>query len=139
GQNIGRDPQLTTPGVGRADVWVFDADHLGAPLGGAPLTVITLFADTPRALAVTADGRTVYAAAFQSGNRTTSVHERVITFNGGLPPPLPPPPGGPAPPPPQGGEVHGGPAGHPHPPLHHDRPPRAPPPHTTPPPPHRVS
>ncbi|HEX8113611.1 MAG TPA: beta-propeller fold lactonase family protein, partial [Kofleriaceae bacterium] len=88
GQNTGRDPQLTTPGVGRADVWVFDADHLGASLGGTPLTVITLFADTPRALAVTADGRTVYAAAFQSGNRTTSVHERVITFHGGLPPPL---------------------------------------------------
>ena len=28
------DPQLTTPGVGRADVWVFDADDLGATLGG---------------------------------------------------------------------------------------------------------
>ena len=26
GQNIPFDPQLTTPGVGRADVWVFDAD-----------------------------------------------------------------------------------------------------------------
>jgi YVTN family beta-propeller protein len=88
GQNTGRDPQLTTPGVGRADVWVFDADHLGDSLGGTPLTVITLFADTPRALAVTGDGRTVYAAAFQSGNRTTSVHERLITFNGGLPPPF---------------------------------------------------
>ena len=24
GENTGRDPQLTTPGVGRADVWVFD-------------------------------------------------------------------------------------------------------------------
>ena len=88
GQNTSRDPQLTTPGVGRADVWVFDAAHLGATLGGTPLTVITLFADTPRALAVTADGRTVYAAAFQSGNRTTAIHERVITFNGGLPPPF---------------------------------------------------
>ena len=30
GQNIPFDPQLTTPGVGRADVWVFDADHLGS-------------------------------------------------------------------------------------------------------------
>ena len=50
------DPQLTTPGVGRADVWVFDADHLGATLGGTPLTIVTLFTDTPRALAVTPDG-----------------------------------------------------------------------------------
>jgi DNA-binding beta-propeller fold protein YncE len=88
GQNTGRDPQLTTPGVGRADVWVFDADHLGAKLGGGPLTVITLFADTPRALAVTPDGRTVYAAAFQSGNRTTALNERVITRDGGMPPPF---------------------------------------------------
>jgi DNA-binding beta-propeller fold protein YncE len=88
GQNTGRDPQLTTPSVGRADVWVFDAAHLGATLGGTPLTVITLFADTPRALAVAADGRTVYAAAFQSGNRTTAVHERLVTHNGGLPPPF---------------------------------------------------
>jgi DNA-binding beta-propeller fold protein YncE len=88
GQNTGRDPQLTTPGVGRADVWVFDADHLGSKLGGAPMTVITLFADTPRALAVAPDGRTVYAAAFQSGNRTTAVNERVFTRDGGLPPPF---------------------------------------------------
>ncbi len=87
GQNTGRDPQLTTPGVGRADVWVFDADHLGASLAGDPLSVVTLFADTPRALAVSADGRTVYAAAFQSGNQTTSIHERIVTPTAGLPPP----------------------------------------------------
>ncbi len=87
GQNTVGDPQSTTPGVGRADVWVFDADHLGASLAGTPLTVITLFADTPRALAVSADGATVYAAAFHSGNRTTSIHERIVTPNGGLPPP----------------------------------------------------
>ena len=29
GQNIPFDPQLTTPGVGRADVWVFNANNLG--------------------------------------------------------------------------------------------------------------
>jgi len=87
GQNTGRDPQLTTPGMGRADVWVFDADDLGDSLGGSPLAVITLFADTPRALAASADGRTVYAAAFQSGNRTTVLGERIITPNGGVPPP----------------------------------------------------
>ncbi len=47
GENTGRDPQLTTPGVGRADVWVFDSDNLGSSLGGDELTVITLFTDTP--------------------------------------------------------------------------------------------
>src|SRR5215469_13393653 len=32
------DPQLTTPGIGRADVWVFDPNNLGtnAGLGGVP-------------------------------------------------------------------------------------------------------
>ena len=39
------------PGVGRADVWVFDAANLGTTLGGTPLRILTLFADTPRALA----------------------------------------------------------------------------------------
>jgi DNA-binding beta-propeller fold protein YncE len=97
GQNTGRDPQLTTPGVGRADVWVFDAGDLGETFTGAPLTVITLFADTPRALAASDDGSTVYAAAFQSGNRTTAINERVITFNGGLPPPFTDAQGAPAP------------------------------------------
>ncbi len=62
------DPQLTTAGVGRADVWVFDADNLGS--AGAPVSIITLFGDTPRALAVTPDGATVYAAIFKSGNQT---------------------------------------------------------------------
>ena len=72
GQNSPVDAQLTTPGVGRADVWVFNANHLGGSLGGNPLTILTLFSDTPRALAVTPDGARVYAAAFHSGNRTTS-------------------------------------------------------------------
>jgi DNA-binding beta-propeller fold protein YncE len=85
GQNTGRDPQLTTASVGRADVWVFDPAALGSSLGGNPITVITLFCDTPRALAVSGDGRTVYAAAFHSGNRTTSIPERIVTNMGGLP------------------------------------------------------
>ena len=51
GQNSPINPQLTTPGVGRADVWVFDAGNLGGSLGGVPLTIVTLFGDTPRALA----------------------------------------------------------------------------------------
>ncbi len=64
------DPQLTTAGVGRADVWVFDATALGTSVGGTPLAVVSLFGDTPRALAVTPDGNTVYVAVFKSGNQT---------------------------------------------------------------------
>jgi DNA-binding beta-propeller fold protein YncE len=86
GQNSQRDPQLTTPGVGRADVWVFDAPA-GVPSSSSPLEVLTFFADTPRALAATRDGRTVYAAAFESGDRTTTIPERVVTRTLGLPPP----------------------------------------------------
>ncbi|WP_165374324.1 MULTISPECIES: hypothetical protein [Sorangium] len=82
GQNIPFDPQITTPGVGRADVWVFDARQLGSSLGGTPLSIVTLFSDTPRALAVTPDGSRVYAAAFHSGNRTTSIDESLVP-NGG--------------------------------------------------------
>jgi DNA-binding beta-propeller fold protein YncE len=78
GQNIPFDPQLTTPSVGRADVWVFDANTLGNTLSGTPLSIITLFTDTPRALAVTPDGTRVYAAGFHSGNRTTTVPESSI-------------------------------------------------------------
>ncbi len=78
GQNNPNDPQLTTPGVGRADVWVFDALALGAPLGGTPLTIVTLFGDTPRALATDPSGSTVYAAVFHSGNQTTTVTEQAV-------------------------------------------------------------
>jgi len=82
---------LTTPGIGRADVWVFDATNLGATLGGTPETILTLFGDTPRALAVTPDGSTVYAAVFHSGNRTTTLSEGVVPNGGeaagGLPEP----------------------------------------------------
>ena len=65
-------PQLTTPGVGRADVWVFDANNLGTTLGGTPLTIVNLFSDTPRALAVTPDGSRVYAAGFTPATRPPS-------------------------------------------------------------------
>jgi hypothetical protein len=68
----------TTPGVGRADVWVFDANALGDSLGGTPLAIATLFTDTPRALAVTPDGSRVYAAGFHTGDQTASVTEQVI-------------------------------------------------------------
>lgn len=80
GQNSPIDPALTTPGLGRANVWVFDADHLGGGLSGSPLTILTLFSDTPRALAVGDDGATVYAAGFKTGNRTTVVSSILFDF-----------------------------------------------------------
>ena len=74
--------KFTTPGIGRADVWVFDANNLGASLTGTPLTIVELFGDTPRALAKSPDGSTVYAAVFHSGNKTTTVNDGAVC-NGG--------------------------------------------------------
>ena len=71
GQNAKFDPKLSTPGTGRADVWVFDANSQGSALGGTPITIVNMFGDTPRALARSTDGSRVYAAIFNSGNRTT--------------------------------------------------------------------
>ncbi|MCY7388569.1 MAG: hypothetical protein LH481_10975, partial [Burkholderiales bacterium] len=76
---------LSTPGRGRADVWVFDANALDESLNGKPLTILTLFADTPRALAVSADGSKVYAAPFMSGNRTTVLHRDALGTGKPLP------------------------------------------------------
>jgi YVTN family beta-propeller protein len=72
------DPQLTTQGIGRADVWVFDATSLGGTIGGTPVEILSFFADTPRALAVSPDGNTVFVAAFHSGNQTTAINETLI-------------------------------------------------------------
>jgi YVTN family beta-propeller protein len=83
GQNRPTDPQLTTAGIGRADVWVFDATSLGpTTLGGTPLSILTLFTDTPRALAVSPNFNTVYAAGFHTGNQTASISEGAVC-NGG--------------------------------------------------------
>src|SRR5262249_6603569 len=71
GQHSGADPDLLNPQAGRADVWVFDTANLGSAAGGTRLTKLTLFADTPRALAVSSDGTRVYAAPYFSGNQTT--------------------------------------------------------------------
>jgi DNA-binding beta-propeller fold protein YncE len=71
-------PQLATASVPRADVWVFDSQNLGAGLGGTPLRILSFFADTPRALARSADGSTVYVAAFHSGNQTTVIPEVTV-------------------------------------------------------------
>jgi DNA-binding beta-propeller fold protein YncE len=72
------DPQLTTPGVGRADVWVFNPANTGTAVGGRPVRIMTFFTDTPRALAVAPDKTTVYVAGFKTGNQTTSLIEGVI-------------------------------------------------------------
>ncbi|MDH3652799.1 MAG: hypothetical protein OEN21_00885 [Myxococcales bacterium] len=77
------DPELTTPSVPRADVWVFDADTPGAGVGGTPLKIVELFGDTPRALTVSADGTSVYAAIFHSGNVTAVVNEGMVCDNFG--------------------------------------------------------
>jgi len=77
--------EFTTPGIGRADVWVFDTANLGSAMGGEPINIITLFTDTPRALAVSPDGKTVYAAGYKTGNKTTTILEMIVTANGGVP------------------------------------------------------
>jgi YVTN family beta-propeller protein len=84
GQNVPvtTPPLLTTEGVPRALVWVFDATNLGNTLEGDPLTIIELFGDTPRALAV--NGSTVYAAVFHSGNQTTAVSEGAVCNDSNL-------------------------------------------------------
>ncbi len=70
---------LSTPGLGRADVWVYNANALDkSDLNGGPLTIVNLFADSLRALAVSMDGSRVYAAAFMSGNETTTIDELVV-------------------------------------------------------------
>ncbi|MGD8568094.1 MAG: hypothetical protein PVJ39_08395 [Gammaproteobacteria bacterium] len=76
---------FTTPGIGRADVWVFDTNELGSAMGGEPITIVTLFMDTPRGLAVSPDGKKVYAAGFKTGNQTTTILEMIVTPNGGVP------------------------------------------------------
>jgi DNA-binding beta-propeller fold protein YncE len=87
GQNTGFDPGLRTPGIGRADVWVFDPGNLGSAAGGSAVSVLSLFGDSPRALAVSPDGTRVYAAVFKSGNRTTTVSAYAVCPGGADAPP----------------------------------------------------
>jgi YVTN family beta-propeller protein len=85
GQNVPGTvpPLLTTEGTARALLWVFDATNLGATLTGTPIRILELFGDTPRALAATPDGSTVYAAIFHSGNQTTAVSEGAVCNHSG--------------------------------------------------------
>ena len=70
------NPLFTSPGVPRADVWVWDATNLGSGFGGTPIRILSFFADTPRALAT--DGTVVYVAAYHSGNQTTAINESAV-------------------------------------------------------------
>jgi sugar lactone lactonase YvrE len=96
GQMSALQMQPFTEGLGRAAVWVFDADALGAGHGGTPISFLRLFGDTPRALAATPDGSKVWAGIFHSGNRTTTVH-RLAVPDEDRPPPLTNADGEPAP------------------------------------------
>lgn len=87
GQNRPADPELTVAGTGRADVWVYDVENLGNDMGGTPISIVELLGDTPRALAVTDDGNTVYAAVFLSGNQTTTISQNIVANTLGLPAP----------------------------------------------------
>lgn len=87
GQNSPSEPALSTPGVGRADLWVFDPNDLGDQPGGEPVAVLSLFGDSPRGLAVSADGTRVYASVFKSGNRTTIVSAFAVCPGGAEAPP----------------------------------------------------
>ncbi len=69
-------------GIGRADVWAFYANALGAALGGTPLSVVTVFGDKPRGLTVTNGGTRVHVAVFRSGNQTTPVSEGAVCDGG---------------------------------------------------------
>lgn len=88
GQNTAFNDTLTTPGVGRADVWVFDADDVMSKETDQPISVVNLFTDTPRALTVSEDGTKVYAAGFKTGNQTTVIPHSVVTEHGGTPGPF---------------------------------------------------
>ena len=78
-------PRAADSTDGNADIWVFDATN---PV--APLTIINLFGDVPRPLAVSPDGNKFYAGVFFSGNQTLTLDENKV--NGvlglGLPDPL---------------------------------------------------
>ena len=88
GQNLpsALDPKFLDEGTPRALVWVFSAENVGSGIGGTPSTILELFGDSPRALAASPDGSTVYAAIFQSGNGTAMVRDVHVEDNGGSPP-----------------------------------------------------
>ena len=88
GQNRPDDPQLTTPGVGRARrLGVRRRRPRHRRSAARRSRIVTLFGDTPRALAVSPTAARVYAAVFHSGNQTTGDHEGAVCNGGAAPPP----------------------------------------------------
>ncbi len=81
--NVNKDIPLA-PNSGHALVVAYSI-----ALSGAVQAVNTrlLFTDTPRALAVSPDGLTVYAAGFHTGNETTVISEGSICNGGASAPP----------------------------------------------------
>ena len=69
---------LYRAGTGRADVWVFDATTAAEKSRDSLIGIVNLFSDSPRALAVSADGSEVYAAAFMSGNKSTVLRADIV-------------------------------------------------------------
>lgn len=72
GQNSPSQMEAMTPGIGRADLWSFDAKSIDQGQT-SPLNIVTLFGMPPRGLAVSPDGNTVYAGIYKSGNQTAIV------------------------------------------------------------------
>lgn len=81
--------ELREPGLGQAELWVFEAGQTGKNLGGNPLVIINLFAAPVRSLVASADGLSVYAATFLSGNRSTTVSRAKVLNAAPLSKPLP--------------------------------------------------
>lgn len=70
------------PGPGQAQVQVWRAADPARPPES-----LRLFGRKPRALAVSPDGRDVFAAIFQSGNGSASISEAAVQETGGMPDP----------------------------------------------------
>jgi YVTN family beta-propeller protein len=62
-----RRGESLNPGIGRAQVWIFDAAQ-----PHATPKILTLFGTKPRALAASSDGRYLYVSTYLSGNRTAT-------------------------------------------------------------------
>ncbi len=78
GQNIPVDAALATASTPRALLWMYETANAGTS-AGTPAQVLELFGDTPRALAASPDGGTVFAAIFHSGNQTVALGEPLVT------------------------------------------------------------
>jgi|GEM_PF-368531 len=67
GQHSPSGLESMTPSVGRADVWVFNAN---AP-ENSPERIVNLYGMAPRAMATNAEGSKVYVSIYKSGNKST--------------------------------------------------------------------